>query len=211
MRKWLMAAVAMWWAVGMCAPAGAAASYTITFDDLPTPMEKFWGIVPDGYLGFDWELAEVVKITGYQKEYGNKQAKFPSNPNAAYNGGNDAGSEKISFAANEAFLLTGGYFSTWTENKKMAGYSSQGLTVTGYLDGKAVGSSTFSLTPDFVWQEFTFGPVDLVVFRHQESDNRHWWVMDNLQVSAVPQPTTLILFGSGILILGIFGKKAFSL
>ena len=55
-----------------------------------------------------------------------------------------------------------------------------------------------------------FGPVDLVEFKRQEHDNAHWWLMDNLKVSAVPLPTTGVLFGAGLLALCVFGKRRHS-
>ena len=86
----------------------------------------------------------------------------------------------------------------WAQNNSYAGFSSKGLTVTGYLDGKEVGSTTFSLSPDFVWHEFNLGLVNQVSFRHREHDDQHWWLMDNMKVSATPLPKTMFLFAGGI-------------
>ena len=74
----------------------------------------------------------------------------------------------LDFPGPSLFFLEGAYFSTWAQNNKLAGFSSQGLTVTGYLDGKVAGSIKIPLTPNFVWQAMNFGPVDLVEFKHQE-------------------------------------------
>ena len=79
--------------------------------------------------------------------------------------------------------------------------------VTGYLNGEVVGSTTFSLTPNFVWQELNFGQVDLIEFKTRECDDKHWWLMDNVQVSAIPIPTTIGMFCGGLLALFVFGRR----
>jgi hypothetical protein len=160
-------------------------------------------------MGFEWNFIEVERITDYQKTFNNKNITFPSSPLAALNGGQTGGNELVSFSSSRPFVIEGAYFSTWAQNNNVVSYSSKGLTVTGYLDGNVVGSTKFSLTPDFVWQDLKFGLVDLVEFRHLEKDDVHWWLMDNVQVSAVPLPNTLLLFGGGVIALGIFGKRRF--
>jgi hypothetical protein len=206
MKKWLILSVAMWVTLGLFCPASAASTYNITFDDVPTP-DGNWGVVQDGYMGFDWNFIEVERITDYQQTYNNNTITFPSSPLAALNGGNTGGNELVSFSSSKPFLLEGAYFSTWAQNNNFTSFSSRGITVTGYLDGNVVGSTKISLTSDFVWQDTNFGPMDLVEFRHQEQDNSHWWLMDNMKVSAVPLPATLVLFGGGLFALVVFGKR----
>ncbi len=126
---------------------------------------------------------------------------------AAFNGGDGGGNQKVSLSSAKPILLEGAYFSTWAQNNSFAGFSSHELTVTGYLNGKEVASKTFSLTPSFAWQAFNFGPVDKMVFTHLERDNAHWWLMDNVQVSAVPVPTTIGMFCGGLLALFVFGRR----
>jgi hypothetical protein len=46
-----------------------------------------------------------------------------------------------------------------------------------------------------------------VEFTHQEADNAHWWLVDNVQVSAVPIPATLGMFCGGLLALFVFGRR----
>ena len=115
----------------------------------------------------------------------NKLINFPSKPVAAFNGDKDDACGVVSLANATPFLLEGAYFSTWDKNNKFYGKSSGGLTVTGYLNGEVVSSTTFSLTPTFVWRDSNFGPVDLIEFKTKEHDDKHWWLMDNVQVSAV--------------------------
>lgn len=206
MKKWLTLVAAMCLTFGLVCPAGATSTYTITFDDVPTPNGT-WGVIPDGYLGFEWNFIEVERNTDYQGTFKNKKITFPSSPLAALNGGKTGGNELVSFSSPKPFLIEGAYFSTWAENNKFVGYSSMGLTATGYLDGKVVGSTKFSLTPDFVWQALNFGPVDLVEFKHNEKDDAHWWLMDNMKVSAVHLPSTLLLFSAGLFALCVFGKR----
>lgn len=189
-------------------PAAATPTFELTFDDLPTPNDKgIWGVVPEEYQDFYWKYVEVVNATAYAKNFGNTKIAFPSKPNAAYNGGLEGGFEVVAMASSKPFILEGAYFSSWAQNNKLVSYGSKGLTVTGYLDGEVVGSSTFSLTPTFVWQELAMGPVDLVEFRHLEKDNAHWWLMDNLQVAAVPLPGTIMLVCAGVSGLLIFGRR----
>jgi hypothetical protein len=208
MKIWLFMAAAMWVTLGLFCPASADSFYTINFDEVATPDGK-WGVVPDGYMGFEWNFIEVERITDYQNTFNNKNITFPSSPLAALNGGQTGGNELVSFSSSRPFVIEGAYFSTWAQNNNVVSYSSKGLTVTGYLDGNVVGSTKFSLTPDFVWQDLKFGLVDLVEFRHLEKDDVHWWLMDNVQVSVVPLPNTLLLFGGGVIALGIFGKRRF--
>jgi hypothetical protein len=191
---------------GLAGPAAAAGSYTITFDEV-TVQPVNWGVVPDGYMEFDWNFIEFQRNNDYRNTYNNKNITFPSPPYAALNGGESGGNEVVSFASARPFELEGGFFGTWAQNNTFAGFSSRGLTVTGYLGRTEVGSQTFALTPNFAWQEFDFGPVTMVQFTHLEHDNAHWWLMDNLKLSAVPLPTTLGLFCGGLLALAVSGKR----
>ncbi len=189
-------------------PAGALTTFELTFDDLATPNDKgMWGVVPDDYQGFFWKDVEVVNVKAYQNYFGNTKIAFPSKPNAAYNGGLDGGYEVVAMAAAQPFVLEGAYFATWAQNNNFVSYGSKELTVTGYLAGNPVGSSTFALTPEFVWQDVKLGPIDLVTFRHVEKDNAHWWLMDNVKGAFVPLPTTLGLFGLGLITLLCFGRR----
>jgi hypothetical protein len=206
MKKWLMITVFILSAFGLTGPVQADTMYTINFDDVATPNGS-WGVVPDGYMGFDWNFIEVERIADYQKSFNNKQLSFPSTALAALNGGQTGGNEVVSFSRSQPFVLEGAYFSTWARNNTFTGFSSRGLTITGYRNGEAAGSTTFSLTPEFVRQEFNFGPVDLVEFRHMEKDDAHWWLMDNVAVSPVALPTTLGLFCGGLLALCVFGRR----
>jgi hypothetical protein len=206
MKKWqvLLAVVSL--TVVLTCPASANSMKTITFDDVLSPGVN-WGVVPNGFMGLDWKNIEVERITDYQSTYNNHLLTFPSVPLAAFNGGDGGGNQVVSFSSPKPILLDGAYFSTWAQNNSFADFSSHELTVVGYLNGKEVASQTFSLTPDFAWQGFNFGPVDQVEFTHQEADNAHWWLVDNVQVSAVPIPATLGMFCGGLLALFVFGRR----
>jgi hypothetical protein len=206
MKKWVIPAAALWITLGLFGQASANSTSTITFDDVLQPGVN-WGVVPNGYMGLDWQCIEVERLSDYQQTYNNYQLTFPSVPLAALNGGNTGGNELVSFSSARPILVEGAYFSTWAQNNSYAGFSSQELTVTGYLNGQEVGSTSFSLSPNFVWQEFNFGLVDQVSLRHREHDDQHWWLMDNMKVSATPLPKTMFLFGGGLIALGLFGKR----
>jgi hypothetical protein len=206
MEKRLIGVAALWLTLALLSPASANSTSTITFDDVLQPGVN-WGVVPNGYLGLDWQFIEVERLSNYQQTYNNYQLTFPSVPLAALNGGNTGGNELVSFSSAQPVLFEGAYFSTWAGSNTFSWFSSRELTVTGYLNGKEVGSTTFSLSPNFVWQEFNFGLVNQVSFRHGEPDDGHWWLMDNMQVSATPLPATLLLFVGGLIALGLFGKR----
>jgi hypothetical protein len=206
MKKWLVVWTVVWLTVVLICPVSANNIEIITFDDVLEPNVN-WGVVPDGYMGLDWKHIEVERITDYRQTYNNRLITFPSAPLAALNGGESGGNRVVSFSSPKPILLGGAYFSTWAEHNWFADFSSHELTVAGYLNGKEMGSKTFSLTPDFAWQAFDFGLVDQVVFTHLERDNAHWWLMDNVQVSAIPIPATIGMFCGGLLALVVFGRR----
>lgn len=207
MKKWLIVLAVVWLMVVLTCPVRANSTYIFTFDDVATPFDKTWGTIPDDYQGFQWKEFGAISNAGYQEEFKNNLIIFPSTPVAAFNGDESDASRVISLANSTPFLLEGAYFSTWDKNNKFYGKSSDGLIVMGYLNGEIVGSTKFALTPEFVWQGFNFGPVDLIEFRTQEHDNKHWWLMDNVQVSVIPIPTTMGMFCGGLLALYVFGRR----
>jgi hypothetical protein len=204
MKKWLILLTVVSLAVVLTCPASAKTTYIFTFDDVA--IDKTWGTIPDDYQGFEWHDFGAVANFGYQKGF-NNSIIFPSPTVAVFNGNADDATGVISLANATPFLLEGAYFSAWAKDNKSSIKPSKGLTVIGYLNGEAVGSSKFSLTPQFVWQDFNFGPVDLVEFMTQEHNDKRWWLMDNVQVSAVHIPATIGMFCGGLLALGIFGRR----
>jgi hypothetical protein len=206
MKKWLILVAALWITLGLWSLASANSSYTITFDEAANPSNKIdWGVLPDGYMGLDWQFLELEKYNDYKKS--NSGAHFPSPPFAVFNGGPSKGYMTVSFSSDHPFVFEGAFFSTWANKNKFTIGSANGLIVTGYLDGKVVGSTRFPLTPEFIWQNINFGVVDLVELTNQEHDNKYWWLMDNMKVSATPLPNTMFLFGGGLIALGLFGKR----
>jgi hypothetical protein len=206
MKKWLAILSATCLMMVLTCPAGANSIETITFDTILNPSVN-WGVVPNGYMGLNWDNIEVERVTDYQSRFNNHSLTFPSVPLAAFNGGDIGGNKIVSFSSPNPILLNGAYFSTWAQNNSFANFSSHELTVAGYLKGTEVASKTFALIPDFVWQGFNFGPVDTVLFIHKENDNAHWWLMDNVQVSAIPIPATIGLLTGGLLALCFFGRR----
>jgi hypothetical protein len=217
MRKCLVLWAVLGLLVIFTCPANADSTYVLTFDDVAFPKDSILGTITDNYQGFEWDGFGVISEQGYksQRYYKNDKISFPSSPVAVFNGQQGKGMPVVSLANSKPFLLEGAYFSTWDKNNKpINGQSADGLTVIGYLDGKEVGNTKFSLTPDFVWEAFNFGPVDLLTFNALGSNDNCLWLMDNVQiannvqVSVVPLPTTLGMFCGGLLALYVFRRRA---
>ena len=68
----------VWLMVVLTCPVSANNTYIFNFDDVATPYEKIWGIIPDDYQGFEWDGFGAISNLGYQKEYKNNLIIFPS-------------------------------------------------------------------------------------------------------------------------------------
>ena len=183
--------------------AGPANAELVDFDSIiAADTER---AIPTGYAGFTWDSLFAVMSDSYDYNPTNHNTvTFPSSPNAAFNG---TGVVQVYASKSTPFNLVGAYFSYFAVNDGFSPYSSAGITVTGYNSGRLVGAVHVSLTNNFVYQSLGLANIDTVTFTTDEGVDKHWWLMDNMEYSAVPLPGTVWLLGSGF--LGLAGWRRF--
>jgi hypothetical protein len=203
--------------IGTALPASAT---TLSFDSIATPNcgTTSVDVIPGGYGGFTWDANLGVECDAdYTAGYGNSYGA-PSPNNAVYN---QFGTGTITITRGTDFQFDGGMFSGWTFGDLVDladQVTAQSITVRGYLGGTGgtlVG--TESLTLDGVDGSAALqylalggitGAIDTLVIS-TPLINRTFgnaWLMDDLQYHdaggngppPVPEPTTLVLFGSGV-------------
>jgi hypothetical protein len=188
---------------GALAVAPAARADLINFDSLPAGSFK---PIPDGYAGYNW--ANFGYVNGATTVYTNSGYAHGvvSSPFVAYNSsGNPA---TVTNASGMLFNFTSGYFSAAWE---------PGLTVTatGYQEGSAVYSTTFTVNPTGpTFQTLNFNNVEAVTFSTTPGPGDpgtvvatyggygSQFVLDNADITStgvpansVPEPTSLVLLG----------------
>ena len=127
-----------------------------------------------------------------------------SAPNAACNG--DGGD--ITLVSGSPFDFARACFSAWTQNDQIQSFSSTSITVKGFSGGSLVGEVSMNLAACFNWLDANFTGVDELLFA--SSGSSKWWLMDNFTYedqASVPEPATVLLFGSGLFGLVGFRRK----
>ena len=188
----------------MAAPAVAGVLY---FDDIPTPGEAV--PMPAGYGGFTWQSSVwgVESDIQYQGPlYLNTYGAF-SSPNAAFNF-NGVGTVTVTRGA--PFTFNGGYFTAWASEDDFAYWSSTSITVEGYASSVLVGSVSMPLrATGYDWLDAFFGDwVDEL--RFHASAGATWWLMDNFtydEAGVIPEPSSALLLGGGLLVLGLAVRR----
>ena len=184
-------------AVVVAASAVRVNAELITFDDIAT--NDSITSVSNGYHGFNWGGGGFYAVSqNYAPSQGWADGVV-SAPNAVFNAAGQPYSLTSSTAGN-SFVFTSAYFAS-------PGYvGGAPVTVTGFLHGNQVGSLTFDTTTTPVLENFNW-TVDKVTFTDTDYEV---FEMDNLTVSSVPEPSTLIvlsLLGTLAITIGQWRKR----
>ncbi len=173
----------------------------INFDGIATSS---WTSVPTNYDGFTWDSSwGVGNISWYNSSYANS-TNFPSNPNAAFNNGTAevGGAVQQDLFAPAPTVFSGAMFSTWDAyNGPYAGSASSSITVQGWNGSTLEWTASENLTSSFTSLAFGSQPVTQLTFLNDGTAG-HYWLVDNIDYSTVPEPAGLALFGAGLLVLG---------
>ncbi len=173
----------------------------INFDSIATSS---WTSVPTNYAGFTWDSNwGVGNISWYNNSYAN-HASFPSNPNAAFNSGTAevGGPVQQDLFAAAPTVFTGAMFSTWDAyDAPYSGVASSSITVQGWNGSTLEWTASQNLSSNFTSLSFGSQPVTQLTFLNDGTAG-HYWLVDNINYSTVPEPAGLALFGGGLLVLG---------
>ena len=184
-------------AVVVAASAVRVNADLIAFDDIAT--NDSITSVSNGYRGFNWGGGGFYAVCqNYAPSQGWADGVV-SAPNAVFNAAGQPYS-LTSFTAGNSFVFNSAYFAS-------PGYvGGSPVTVTGSLLGTQVGSLSFDTTTTPVLENFNW-TVDTVTFKDNYS---LVFEMDNLSVSSVPEPSTLIvlsLLGALAITIGQWRQK----
>lgn len=187
-----MGGLLLGWALMLCT-FGLANAAVITFDNLPSSV---YNTIPNGYSGFNWSNMYVINPvgqgfgpTGVGDGFYNGVV---SPPNIAYNGyGVEASTSEAG-----SFNFIGAYFTS-------AFNDGNELTLTGKLDGTTLYSLEETInTEGPLWVQANFFGINELDF----STSSQQFAMDNFTYNAgVPEPTTMLLFGLGL--IGVAGIR----
>jgi len=195
MKKVLMMLCAVMLVFGM---VGSASATVLTFDDFTTTSYE---AIPDGYGGFNWDNATTIGVVngpihtpGSGYEHGAVSGNYTA---FNYNG---ASPSYIDLAGSGTFTFNGAWFTS--------AWSNQTISFNGYNNGSLLyTSSPFSInTSTPLWIELGWSGIDRLAISNTGSQ----WAMDNFtfdQSAPVPEPSTMLLMGVGLIGLAGYGRK----
>jgi hypothetical protein len=179
-----------------------AIATVLTFDDL-TPVVQF-GTIHDGYGELDWSNMNY------------RNGNYIDAPNTGYYTGLVSGdyvaynsSGAVASASNGTFDFTGAYLTAaWRDELQINVVGMQGAFV-------AFDQTVEVNTSGPTWFGFNYEGIDELIFTSyggaQNPDftagSGAHFAMDNFTYNAVPEPSTLLLFGTGIIGIGVFRRK----
>lgn len=169
---------------------GVVGAAVITFDD---GAYGSWG-------GFTWDFEHVVPSNSYG------DFNYPTPPSGDTAATNYCGGWDVSVSSSTVFDFNGAYFAALED------YSAPAITVIGFNSGTEVGRVSMLLTSSsFAWLNADLDDVDTLVFYPTGDPSTYvngWFAMDNFtynETAPVPEPTTMLLLGTGL--LGIAGLR----
>ncbi len=169
--------------------------------------------VPDGYgnPNFVWggnfyAYGNIPYDSGYANTYGAPSGAF------AYNAFGDS---PITLTSSVAFNFNGADFSTWAENNQFQTFSSTTIEIQGYNGSTLVGTVVADLSStSFNFVTADFNNVTSLVFTNDcGSCSGRWWLMDDFtynQAATTPEPGTMVMFGTGVLVAAGAIRRRFS-
>ena len=157
----------------------------IDFEDL-YPGHPAYGSFPSSYAGFNWSSSSywITKdqIIGSGYDYGT----------IGLVSGFTGYAQDISISTSSSFNFVSAYITA-------AWLTSLDVMVEGWKGGSMIYSQTITTHDDKPYQFlFNFMGIDTLWFRPLGSSDEKHIVIDNLEVSAVPLPSSLLLLGSGL-------------
>jgi hypothetical protein len=171
--------------------SSSANAFTITFDDIDatTPVG-----IPTGYLNADWNNLHVLNGADFPVESGFRNGVVSKN-NVAYT------TSGASIIAPTPFTLVSAYFTAaWSDGVY--------VTVRGLLGNEQKYTQTFTVdTTGSTFIELNMSNIDRVTIApaggtpHYEFYTGAAIAIDNIEISEVPVPAALPLFGTALVSL----------
>jgi hypothetical protein len=197
MKKMKMVVLPFGLALMLCV-FGVANAVVVTFDDLPGDETQ----IPTGYNGFTWNNFHDLDGVHYASNpsgYGNGVI---SPNNVAYNSFGDAAS-----ITGPLFTFNSAYFTgAWNDGLN--------IEITGRLSGTTLFDQTIVVdstgptlfSPNWAGiDELDFFSSGGTSHGYISGGSGEHFAMDNFTYNAVPEPTTMLLVGSGL--LGLWGAR----